>query len=104
MDEEAHMYMKIMMSLNFKGGYMAEKGLITKSTLADIGQAIRDKSDTLSMIKPAGMAQKIKDIHALALLELPNRTFHAVYKVLADTQEPPAGSCELWIKKETNNG
>lgn len=83
---------------------MAEKGLITKSTLANIGQAIRDKSDMVSMIKPVDMAQKIKDIHPVILLALSNRTFHAAYKILEDTQEPSAKSCELWIKKETSNG
>lgn len=41
---------------------MADKGLITKSTLTDIGNAIRSKNGLTTTYKPAEMAEAIKAI------------------------------------------
>ena len=63
---------------------MAEKGLITKSTLTDIGNAIRSKNGLTTTYKPAEMAEAIKAI-STGTVALPKMTFLYFEGPMGDT-------------------
>lgn len=63
---------------------MAEKGLITKSTLTDIGNAIRSKNGLTTTYKPAEMAEAIKAISS-GTVALPKMTFLYFESPMGDT-------------------
>lgn len=74
------------------------QGLITKSTLEDIGQAIRDKAGSTALMKPADMPEAIRSIHPVLFLKREDGAYQAVYKIIASPTKPEAGTCDLWIK------